>query len=219
ELVERFGSPLYAFDAAVLRDRIAAVQAALGPRVDVLLAIKANPNVALCRVARVAGCGADVASAGEVRVALASGFAGTDLHFAGPCKADRGLEAGFEAAVGHVNLDSAGEYERVAHIARERPGVPAPGVAIRVNPNLAQSGSRLRMAEPSSRFGVDREHVVGLARRIVEERTLPLRGLHVYAGSQSFDADAWAAGARSLCELAADVERATGMPLSSLNFG
>ena len=76
ELVSQFGSPLYAYDAAVLREQLASVQNALGPRVRVLHCMKANPNVAIAQVLRDAGALGEVASAGEIHVALAAGHRG-----------------------------------------------------------------------------------------------------------------------------------------------
>ncbi|MGB3969929.1 MAG: hypothetical protein WBO45_24560, partial [Planctomycetota bacterium] len=74
-LAERFGTPLYVFDAGILRTRVAAVQAAVGPRVRLLWSVKANPSLAGTHVLRTAGTGAEVASLGELHVALAAGHA------------------------------------------------------------------------------------------------------------------------------------------------
>lgn len=215
ELVERFGSPLYVHDAQALRDRIAAVRGAFGLAAgDLLLALKANPLAALAGIAHAAGCGAEVASAGEILAAAAVGAA--PIHFAGPGKSATDLQLACDHAV-HVNLESAGEHQRLAALATAR-GV-RPVVSIRVNPGAAQSGSRLRMADQSSRFGVDREQVIALARAIDSRGACDLQGLHCYGGSQSFDPAAWVATAEVLLELAAEVEAALGRPLAQLNFG
>ena len=75
-LVETYGTPTYFFDAEVLRDRLERVRQALSPRVTVLFALKANSNVAIARLLRQAGAGAEVASAGEILVSGAAGFDG-----------------------------------------------------------------------------------------------------------------------------------------------
>lgn len=216
ELVERFGSPLFVYDAAALRARIAAVRDAFGGRVGILLALKANPSLALARVARDAGAGAEVASAGEIRIAAAAGFDGALVQFSGPGKSDVDLDVALEAKA-RVNLESEREHARLSARARARGIVPE--VAIRVNPNIAQGGSRLRMADASSRFGVDRERVPDLARAIVADGACRLVGLHQYGGSQSFDAETWVASAATLLAVARDVEQAAGVELHSLNLG
>lgn len=217
ELVERFGSPLYAFDAAVLRDQVRAVQAALGPRVGVLFALKSNPNAAVARVLRLAGAGAEIASAGEICVARRAGFPGEAMQFAGPGKDREDLSLAFEVGLGCLNVESLAEYEALAALARERGHRPA--IAIRVNPREQVSGSRMRMGGGSKKFGVDADDVAALVRRIVADGQVELRGLHVYAGTQCFEAASWVDNARALVRFAHELEAETGVELATLNFG
>ena len=72
QLAERYGTPLYVFSAQRLRAQVERVQRVLGPRVEVLWSVKANPSVAVTRCLREAGTGAEVASLGELEVALAA---------------------------------------------------------------------------------------------------------------------------------------------------
>jgi diaminopimelate decarboxylase len=217
ELAARFGTPLYVFDATALRQRVAAVQQALGPRVRLLWSIKANPSVAVTRVLRTAGTGAELASIGELQVALAAGHAPAALRFAGPGKTDAELAAALAAGVGCFHVESAQELDALARLAagRER----ATAVALRVNLPHELGGSRMRMGGRSSRFGVDAEQVPALAKQVLASPQLTLAGLHVYGGTQVFDANAFVAHAERLCELAADWERTLGAPLPELDLG
>ncbi|MCC6672412.1 MAG: diaminopimelate decarboxylase [Planctomycetes bacterium] len=217
ELAGRFGTPLYVFAAEILRRTLARVRAALGPRVRVLYALKANPNAALARVLRLAGAGAEIASAGEIHVARAAGFAGADMHFAGPGKNHEDFALATATGLGTLNLESEAEYTALAAFARAKGA--RPGVAVRVNPKDAMAGSRMKMGGGSKKFGVDEPELLPLLRRIRREDVCTLRGLHVYAGTQSFDAAAWAANAGHLVDLANGLERDLGAPLASLNFG
>jgi len=217
ELAERFGTPLYVYDAQILRSRLAAVRTALGPRVDVFFALKANSNVGVAQVMRLAGAGAEVASAGEICIAERAGFAGSSIQFAGPGKDAADFEHALRMNLGWLNLESEAEYDALAQHARS--AGKRPGVAIRVNPKLAVGGSRMRMGGGSKKFGIDEDEVEGLVRKIVSENLVELRGLHVYAGTQSFDALAWVENAKSLVALANRLEAATGIQFASLNFG
>jgi diaminopimelate decarboxylase len=78
ELTERFGTPLYVFSAAVLRARVARVRQALGPRVELLWSVKANPSLAVTDCLRRSGVGCEIASLGELSVALAAGHAAAE---------------------------------------------------------------------------------------------------------------------------------------------
>lgn len=216
-LAERFGTPLYAYDAGVLRRRLAAVQAALGPRVEVFFALKANPNAAVAQVLRQAGAGAEVASAGEICIAERAGFRGPQIQFAGPGKDHEDFAHALRMGLGWINLESEAEYE--ALVAAAGRTAQRPGVAIRVNPKLAVGGSRMRMGGGSKKFGVDEDEVEALVRRILREGAVELRGLHVYAGTQSFDALAWVENAKGLVAIANRLESATGTKLTTLNFG
>ena len=218
DLIAQHGSPLYAFDADCLRRRLAAVRDALGPRVAVLYALKANPSLAVAAVLRAAGAGGEVASAGEVLIARRAGIAGVDIHFAGPGKAAHDLDAAIAAGVGCLNLESPAEYETVADHARRHPDHRI-GVAIRVNPRAAVASSRMRMAGGSKKFGVDADACAALVERILSDGTVDLRGLHVYAGTQCFDADAWLANAEGLIALATDLETECKTRFQQLNFG
>lgn len=217
DLVAEFGSPLYAFDAQVLRTRVAAVRKALGARVQVLFALKANPNAAVANVLRQAGTGAEIASAGEIHVARLAGFDGAQMQFAGPGKDHDDLALAMDVGLGCLNVESPAEYEALATLARARGA--RPGIAIRVNPREQVAGSRMRMGGGSKKFGVDADEVATLVRRIVADDACDLRGLHVYAGTQSFDAAAWVANARALVSFAHQLEADTGVQLATLNFG
>lgn len=214
-LAREFGTPLYAYDARAFRAQLARVRSAFAP-LDVLFALKANPSLALARIARAGGAGAEVASAGEILLAERAGFRDNAVQIAGPGKSDRDLREALRIGA-TINLESEGEHARLrafAHALGARPRVQ-----IRVNPNAAQDGARLRMADASSRFGVDRARVVALAEAIERDGACALVGLHTYGGSQAFDAAAWLSACDDLLATAHDVERALAHPLDALGFG
>ncbi|MCC6784445.1 MAG: alanine racemase [Planctomycetes bacterium] len=214
-LAREFGTPLYAYDAGAFRAQIARVQRAF-EGCELLFALKANPSLALARIAHASGTGAELASAGEILLAERAGFPGEAMQMAGPGKSKRDLR---EALRVHatINLESEGEYARLVALAREL-GV-RPRVQIRVHPNAAQDGARLRMADSASRFGVDLERVVDFARAIERDDECTLLGLHAYGGSQAFDVAAWLAACEKLARLGDEVELALGRPLSTLAYG
>lgn len=217
ELAERFGTPLYVFDARRLRHNVARVLAALGPRIGLLYSIKANPSLAVTATLRAAGSGAEIASLGELQVALAAGHRAEALRFAGPGKSDAEIAAALTAGVGCFHAESADEVDAITTAARAL-GTTA-GIAVRVNLPLELRGARMRMGGRSARFGVDAEQVPALLQTIAGRRELALRGLHVYAGTQLFDATAFAQHARTLCEHGSRWEQELGVRLDELDLG
>ncbi|MDB4998316.1 MAG: Diaminopimelate decarboxylase [Myxococcaceae bacterium] len=217
ELATTFGTPLYAFDAEALRHNFGAVRDRLGPRVEILFALKANPNAAVASTLRQAGAGGEVASAGEILIALHAGFRPDQLQFAGPGKHGADFELAVKHGLGAINLESTAEYEALARVATAH-GVKVP-VAVRVNPKASLAGSKMAMGGGSKKFGVDSDRVAALVTRIVSEGICELRGLHLYAGTQSFDAAGWVSNARGLRDFANALETEAGIAIHTLNFG
>ena len=217
ELADRYGTPLYVFDAAVLRRRLARVQAALGPRVSVLFSVKANPSLAVARCLREAGAGAEIASLGELHVARAAGHAPDDLRFAGPGKTDAEIEAAVAAGLGCFHVEADGEVAAITAAARRH----STRVNLAVRVNLAQelSGSRMRMGGRSSRFGIDEDQVPPLLATIRNEPSLHLAGLHLYSGTQVFDANAFVQQASLLVDRTIRWEQQCHVQLRELDLG
>jgi len=183
-LAARHGTPLYVTDGAAVRDRVAAVRALLPAGVRLHYAIKANPLPDLLRLMAPLVDGFDIASAGELALALAAGHSGADLGFAGPGKRDPELAAAI-AAGAVVNVESAGELGRLAALARVA-GRPA-RAALRVNPDFSVRRSGIHMGGGAQVFGIDAEEVPALL--AAWPPGVRFAGFHVYPGSQSLDGE------------------------------
>ncbi|MFC3713848.1 pyridoxal-dependent decarboxylase, exosortase A system-associated [Sphingoaurantiacus capsulatus] len=214
--VEQAGdTPLFVYDRGLIAKRIADLRAALPAGVDIHYAVKANPMPAL--VGWMAGQvnGLDVASAGELRIALAAGADPARISFAGPGKRDRELEAAIEAGI-LLNLESAGELERAAGIA-SRLGKPL-RVAVRVNPDFELKGSGMRMGGGAKPFGVDAERVPALLARIDALGAI-FEGFHVFAGSQNLSAEALIEAQAKTLDLVARLSEGAPVRPRHVNIG
>jgi len=215
-LTARVGStPYFAYDRDVITARAQRLRAALGPQVELGYAVKANPMPAV--VGHLAGLvdWLDVASAGEMHVALDAAGSPARTSFAGPGKTDIELEQAVAAGV-LVELESAGEADRITGVA-ERLGV-RPRVAVRVNPDFVVKGSGMRMGGGPQQFGVDVEQVPGLLERLAE-RDLAVEGFHLFAGSQNLHAEIIVEAQQRTVELLlALADKAPG-PVGYLNLG
>jgi diaminopimelate decarboxylase len=159
--------------------------------------------------------GLDVASGGELALALAAKVSPQHISFAGPGKRDAELEAAISAGV-TINCESLGEAERglrIGDLLRLRPRL-----AVRVNPDFEIRGSGMRMGGGAKPFGVDAEQVPALVRRIVEAGA-DWRGFHIFAGSQALSAEAIIESQRATLALAADLAGAVGQSPPVLNLG
>ena len=186
-LAERVGqTPFYAYDRALMRSRVASLRAVLPKQVKLHYAMKANPLPAV--VGLMAGLvdGIDVASAGELKVALDAGVNPCEVSFAGPGKRDKELRQAVASRV-LINIESFREVVALAAISSEL-GLAA-RVAVRVNPDFELKGSGMKMSGGAKQFGVDAEKIPDLLAEI-KRYDLAFEGFHLFAGSQNLKAQA-----------------------------
>ena len=215
-LVGEGGEPFYAYDAGVLKNRLLEVRHALGERVAVLFSVKANPSLALMQVMQDHGLGFEVASEGELLLALAAGAPSSRIQYAGPGKTEAELERAIRSRIASINVESAAELENISCIAQRLK--LCVNVALRVQIQALKS-SRMRMVGGSQQFGLPVEDAASLLPNILNNQHLQLVGLHTYAGTQCFDAQAWISNAQALISLANRFERELPLTIQGLNFG
>ncbi|MBU6257235.1 MAG: pyridoxal-dependent decarboxylase, exosortase A system-associated [Burkholderiales bacterium] len=215
-LAARVGqSPFYAYDRGLLRARVAELRAALPRAIQLHYAMKANPMPAL--VSLMAGLvdGIDVASAGELKVALDAGADPAEISFAGPGKRDAELRQAVASRV-LVNVESMRELPALASAAQEL-GLPA-RVALRVNPDFELKGSGMKMGGGPKQFGIDVEQIPA-ALTEVRRLGLAFEGFHLFAGSQNLRADSICEAQQKCYELALRLAAEAPAPLRFLNLG
>ena len=215
-LAERVGqTPFYAYDRELLRSRVAELRSTLPDSVKLHFAMKANPMPAV--VGYMAGLvdGIDVASAGELKIALDAGADPHEISFAGPGKRDSELRQAVAAGV-LVNIESFREIDLLAGISLEL-GLPA-RVAVRVNPDFELKGSGMKMGGGPKQFGVDAERVPELLAKIGELK-LAFEGFHLFAGSQNLKAESICEAQQKSYELALALSRHAPSQVSFLNLG
>jgi diaminopimelate decarboxylase len=208
-------TPLFVYSGARLQARVAQFRAAMPERLALHYAMKANPFAPVLRVMAGLVDGFDIASGGELGMAMRAGIDPALISFAGPGKRDMELQAAIMAGV-TLNLESEGEADRALAVA-ERVG-RTPRLAIRVNPDFDLKGSGMKMGGGAKPFGLDAERVPDLARRIVAAGA-EWRGFHIFAGSQALDADAIIDTQGQTIALAARLAEAAGLALPHCNLG
>ena len=215
-LAARVGqTPFYAYDRGLLRARVASLRDMLPAGVKLHYAMKANPMPAV--VAFMAGLvdGIDVASAGELKVALDAGAEPREISFAGPGKRTPELRQAVASRV-LVNLESPREVIELQKISAEL-GLPA-RVAVRVNPDFELKGSGMKMGGGPKQFGVDVEQMPDLLAAI-GRAGLAFEGFHLFAGSQNLRAESICEAQQKSYELAVRLAEHAPMPVRFLNLG
>ena len=174
ELVAEHGTPLVVYCRETLVAQARAYRA-IDPDALIAFGVKAFPNVAVLRLFREEGLGADVSTLGELEFALRAGLRGERLLFHGNNKSDEELEAS-AAAGALVVLDAQDEVARAARAGARR-------VLLRLTPGVrAQTHQSIQTAHDESKFGLDPDAALGALREALD--ALEPVGLHVHIGSQ-----------------------------------
>ncbi len=216
QLAARVGqTPFYAYDRSLITQRVAELRTALPEAIHLHYAIKANPMPAVVQHLSGLTDGLDVASTGEMQVALDTGIAPDTISFAGPGKSDTELKAAAAAGV-IVNLESEGEMERIAiqgdALSRR------PVVSVRVNPDFELKTAGMKMGGGPKPFGVDAERVPAMLERI-GQLDLDFRGFHIFSGSQNLRPEAIIEAQNKTFELARRLSDYAPSPIRWLNIG
>jgi diaminopimelate decarboxylase len=185
ELAREYGTPLYVYDEATVRQRSSEYVAAMGSAGQVLYSAKAFASPQFLRVVAEEGLGLDVVSAGELDLALRSGFPQDRIHFLGNNKSREDLQAAYQSGAVIV-IDGAHEFDLLSDIVPEGKRTP---VMLRISPGVKpDTHDHISTGQLDSKFGFSIES--GAARRAVEEALshsrLELIGLHSHIGSQIF---------------------------------
>ena len=224
ELVERYGTPLYAYDAATVLARAGAYREALAAsypvRATVCYAAKAYVAPWLLRLLDPEGLGLDVVSGGELHVAVVAGFPRERVYFHGNDKGGDELAYALDERVGRIVIDNLDEVGLLGRLAADR-GVRQP-VLLRVGPGVdVHTHAHLVTGAPDTKFGL------GIAsgaaeegvRAILAQPALELRGFHAHIGSQIREIDPYRESIERVFAFAADMKAKTGLAMRELSPG
>ena len=203
KLAREFGTPVYVVVEDDLRARARAFADALTARhrdCDVLFASKAFPCTAVYRVLADEGLACDVASGGELALALSAGFDAKRTYMHGNAKSEQELREALTAGVGHIVLDSHHEIDRLAAVAAEA-GVRQ-DVLLRVTPGVSgDTHHAISTGQADSKFGFSIDQAREAITALAGHEWLNLVGLHFHIGSQLFALDPFRAAIRAIAGL------------------
>jgi diaminopimelate decarboxylase len=219
EITVATGTPVYVYNAAAIRERYRSLDAALGgvPH-RICFAVKANSTLAVLRILRDVGAGADIVSGGELARVLAAGFDPSQVVFSGVGKSSAELRAAVRAGLGHLNVESRDELDRLARIAdEERRRV---SVGIRVNPDVTtDTHPYISTGKSGIKFGVPIDQVRAAADFIAAHPLLELTTLAMHLGSQLVDTTPFREGIARLLSLAGELRAAGTSTIAVIDIG
>ncbi|MYN25127.1 pyridoxal-dependent decarboxylase, exosortase A system-associated [Duganella levis] len=215
-LAERVGrTPFYAYERNHIQSRIGLLRQVLPAGVHLHYAVKANPMPALVQMMASLVDGFDVASGGEMKIALDAGMPSPRISFAGPGKSNAELRSAVAAGV-VLHLESEDEMARAARVG-ELLGI-RPRVAVRVNPEFELKYAGMKMAGGARQFGVDAERVPVMLRKL-GQLELDFQGFHLFCGAQNLSAKAICEAQLLSVQLALRLAEHAPAPMRLLNIG
>ncbi len=216
QLAARVGqTPFYVYDRRLINERVAHLRWHLPRELRLHYAIKANPMPAVVQHLATLVDGFDLASMGEMHVALDTTMPAAKISIAGPGKSRHELSCAIAAGV-TINMESEFEMETIAQLAATLH--VRPRVAIRVNPDFELKSSGMKMGGGPKQFGVDAERVPAMLKRL-GELDLDFIGFHIYSGSQNLRPDAIIDAQEKTFDLAYRLAGHAPTPVRKLNIG
>jgi len=215
-LAERIGrTPFYVYERRLLDLRVRELRAALPTGIDLHYAVKANPMPALVGHMVDLVDGFDVASGGELRVALDAGMDASRISFAGPAKTEAELTQAVAAGI-LINVESFREIRLLREHAarRHRPA----RVAIRVNPDFELKYSGMKMGGGPKQFGIDAE-LVPQALAEIRDAGVAFEGFHIFSGSQNLQPASICDAQSQAFDLAVRLAKSSPSPVRTVNLG
>jgi diaminopimelate decarboxylase len=218
DIAAREGTPLYVYSASTIISRYRAIDEAFaGYPHSLHYALKANSTLAIARLLRGLGAGADANSGGEIDVALRAGFIPDQIVFTGVGKTEAELGQAIDLGVRTINAESEGELRRIDALARA--SQTRARVALRLNPDIdAKSHPHISTGLKTNKFGIGLGQARDLCRRLAGCEGLEIVGLHIHIGSQITDLDPLARAARAIVQLAHEL-KGDGVVIDHVDLG
>ncbi|MFF1767851.1 diaminopimelate decarboxylase [Streptomyces sp. NPDC058249] len=218
DLAEKYGTPLFVYDADVLADTYRTLRGLLPAGADIFYSLKANPNISVCALLNSFGTGAEVSSYAELATALRAGVDPGDIIFLGPGKDERELTACVEADIHAIVCESLDELDLLDSLLAAA-GRDDFSVLLRVNPAFGSKGSGLAMGGKPRQFGIDEAELRGSKHRLAALRNVRVKGVHAYMGTRFLNHEDVVENTRRILATAEDLAGQLGFPLETVDFG
>ncbi|ALC81470.1 MULTISPECIES: diaminopimelate decarboxylase [Bacillus] len=223
ELAKKYGTPLYIYDIALVRDRARSFKKAFEEArisAQVAYASKAFSSIAMVQIAKEEGLSLDVVSGGELYTAVAAGFPSERIHFHGNNKSYEELSMALSHDVGCIVVDNFHEISQLEKAAREHGKTVS--VLLRVTPGVeAHTHDYITTGQEDSKFGFDLHNgqAEQAAKNVLASDAFNLLGIHCHIGSQIFDATGFVLAADKIFAKLAEWRESYGFEPKVLNLG
>ncbi|AJQ26602.1 decarboxylase [Pelosinus fermentans] len=217
EAIRRYGTPLYLFNGEDIISKFNILKGSLPDSFEILYSMKANPLLGICQLIKKAGSKAEVASIGEMHVALTAGYKSNDIVFTSPGKTTEEIEYAIDRNIYCINVESMQEAVLINEIANTKSRKV--DIAIRINPHFNCIETDIKMGGVATQFGIDQSQV-GLVFQALEKLVnLNIIGIHVYVGTQILNAGDIVKNTNEIIKLAIELSDKYEFSLKFIDLG
>ncbi|MFW5431960.1 MAG: hypothetical protein ACKE5Q_04160 [Methylophilaceae bacterium] len=217
KVADTYDTPGYVYFKKILHNQISRLKEATHGKFDIHYALKANPNLDVLSELASNGIGADVASEGELNLALKAGFSPSKIEFSGPGKRVEELTLAIDNNIASINIENIDEVHKIIEICKA--AKTSANVGVRLNPTLEDERSGMRMAGDTP-FGLKIDDAV-IALKIIEEnpQVLNFTGFHAHLASQELDANKLVSKYAVIIRNVIALTKNTSLKVKKINFG
>lgn len=215
--VQEYGTPCYLYDGNKIKEQYLKLKSILPVDFEVFYSMKTNPLLGVCQLFRKFGSSIEVASGGELAVALKAGFESNNIIFTSPGKTLDELEYAIDSNIYSINVESLEEAILVDKIGKSKDKVV--NISIRVNPDFNLSGAGIKMSGVSTQFGIDFSKMGSVCKTLETLSSINLIGLHVYCGTQILKAENIYNTMDAIFKMATELSSEYGFELKFLDLG
>lgn len=217
-LAQQYGTPLYIYDKARIEENYSALKDSIFPGAKLFYSMKANPALGVCQVFHGLGAGVEVASAGELYVALEAGFDAGNILFTSPGKTGDEIGFALKRGIKMINVESLAEARLVNEVAGAL-GIRAE-IGVRINPAVSYSNAKIKMSGVASQFGYEETDItVESVHDLKSLDNVSVQGLQVYMGTQMLLAEDIIKNTEYTFAMAVRLSKEFGIDLKALNVG
>lgn len=185
EIIDSIGTPLYLYDGNIIKNIYSELRDKLSSNINIHFALKANPNVQICRLLKEMGAGVEVVSEGELHIAKKAGFKSEDIIVNGPGKTNTLIQSSINDEVLLINIEC---FEDLYAINSASMSLgKCTDVVIRINPRLNSNKATIPTGGNAQKFGIDEEQISSLINKASTMKNINICGFHVFFGSQILD--------------------------------
>lgn len=218
EKITKFETPFYLYDEETIVHNIDILNKTLPPNICLFYSMKANPSLGLCQLVRQCKCGIEIASNGELEIALKAGFKGDKIIFTSPGKTKFEIIQMLKHNISVINVDSYREIELINTVAKQMDKNVR--IAIRINPKVINSGAKIKMTGMSSQFGIEEDELEhDFFDKVKKLCFIKLVGFQVYMGTQMLNANDIYLNTKNIMILVMELTKKYNINLSYINFG